>query len=371
MRVQIVDPPAYTPPFDRSLCEALARAGVEVELVTAPFPHGEVAEPRGYRVREDFYRRAGATRSAPMLRRVIRAAEHLPGMIRHRLSAVAADVVHYQWLTLPLLDSALLPSSAPLVLTAHGVLRSIDERGAAGVGVRRMLARMDAVIALSEYGAKRLREEAGVAAERVHVIPHGALDYLTRLGTDAPLPAELEGAEGPVILCFGLIRPYKGVDLLLEAFAGIEDAELWIVGRPFGVDMGELHTAAARAKSRVRFVPRYVSDAELATILRRAEIVALPYRDVEQSGVLYAALAFGRAIVASDVGGFTEVAARGAAQLVPPGDKRALAEALTELIADPASRERLAEGARAAAAGPYSWDAIAASTIELYRRLIG
>ena len=56
MRVQVVDPPAYTPPYDRSLCAALARAGAEVELVTSRFVHGAVPAPMGYEVREIFYR---------------------------------------------------------------------------------------------------------------------------------------------------------------------------------------------------------------------------------------------------------------------------------------------------------------------------
>ena len=58
MRVQIVDPPAYTPPYDRSLCAALARAGADVELVTSRFPHGPVPPAEGYRVSEVFYRRS-------------------------------------------------------------------------------------------------------------------------------------------------------------------------------------------------------------------------------------------------------------------------------------------------------------------------
>ena len=56
MRVQVVDPPAYTPPYDRSLCAALARAGAEVELVTSRFVHGAVPAPVGYEVREIFSR---------------------------------------------------------------------------------------------------------------------------------------------------------------------------------------------------------------------------------------------------------------------------------------------------------------------------
>jgi glycosyltransferase involved in cell wall biosynthesis len=135
-----------------------------------------------------------------------------------------------------------------------------------------------------------------------------------------------------------------------------------------------LRRAAAQAGSAtVRFVPRYVSDAELPAYFRRADVIVLPYSRTErfdQSGVLAVALAFGKPVVLSDVGGFNEVAAAGGARLVPPGDPRILAEALGELLADADARARLAAGARAAAAGPYSWSTAAARTLALYRALL-
>jgi glycosyltransferase involved in cell wall biosynthesis len=75
-------------------------------------------------------------------------------------------------------------------------------------------------------------------------------------------------------------------------------------------------------------------------------------------------------MVLSAVGGFPEVAAAGAARLVPPGDIAALADALSELAGDGAARAELAAAARRAAAGPFSWDEAARRTIELYRELI-
>lgn len=369
--MQIVDPAAQTPPYDRSLSAALARAGAEVELRTSHFSHGPVPAAEGYRVEESFYRRSSRLPSNSLQRRLVGLAEHLPGMLRQRRAARDADIVHFQWLTLPGLDASLLPKGQPLVLTGHGFLRSADERGAADRGVLRALRRFDAVISHSEYGAERLRSEAGLDPTRIEVIPHGAFDYLTRIPNPAPLPAELEGAEGPVVLCFGLIRPYKGVDVLLEAFRSVEGAELWIVGRPLGVDLAELQQQAAALGTRVRLVPRFVADAEVPAIFKRADLVVLPYRDAEQSGVLYTALAFAKPIVASDVGGFGEVAERhGALRLVPPGDPDALAAALDALLADQPARLELEGAARAAAQGEYSWSQIAERTLSLYRRLL-
>ena len=366
MRVQVVDPPAYTPPYDHALCAALARAGAEVELVTSRFPYGPVPRERGYTVDERFYRLAAHSGSA-RLRRLLRAAEHAPELLAYRGKASRADLVHYQWLPLPALDRVLLPPKRPRAFTMHYRLPPASSR--LGRRLTRLLAAMDAVIVHSEHGERELGASFDVPPERLHTIPHGAFDYLTRLPEERPLPAELAAVEGPVILAFGLVRPYKGTDVLLEAFRRIEGAELWIVGLP-RMPLDELRRLAAKAPGTVRFVDRFVPDPEIPAFMRRADIVALPYRNIEQSGVLYTALAFARPLVLSDVGGFGEVAAHGAARLVPPEDPDALAVALNELLADPAERERLAAAARAAAEGPYSWDEIGRRTVAMYEGLL-
>jgi glycosyltransferase involved in cell wall biosynthesis len=370
MRVQVVDPPAYTPPYDRSLCAALARAGAEVELITSRFVHGPVPAPLGYEVRESFYRRTGERDASAPARRALKLAEHVTDMVRFRRDGRPVDVRHYQWLPVPALDGLLLPPGHPRVLTPHGVLRREGWGRRPSRGVRRIFDRMDALVALSEYGRERL-VGAGVDPGRVRVIPHGAFDYLTRQPDETPLPDEFAAVEAPVILFFGLIRPYKGVDVLLDAFRSLAGAELWIVGRPLGMSLDPLRELASAAPGRVRFIPRFVGDQELPAYFRRADVIALPHRDAEQSGVLYAALAFAKPIVMSDVGGFPEVAETGAGLLVPPGDPEALAARLQELIADPSERARLAAAAGAAAAGPYSWELVARRTISLYTELGG
>ncbi len=359
MRVQVVDPPAYTPPYDRALCAALARAGAEVELITSRFAHGPVPEPDGYRVEELFYPRASS--------RAGKLAAHVPGMARLRSHSRDADVVHLQWLTLPGLDSTLLPRR-PRVWTVHDPPPPSGPRRAGWAAAAR---RMDALVAHSAAGADTIAERLGIPRERIHVIRHGAFEHLTRLPDERPLPPELAGTEGPVVLCFGLMRPYKGIDLLVEAFEEIDGAELWVVGRPM-MDLTALREAADRARSPVRWLPRFITDPEIPALFRRADLVVLPYREADQSGVLYTALAFGNAVVASSVGGFPEVAAHDdALRLVVPADPAALRGALRELLGDDDERARLGAAAAAAAAGPYSWDHAAAETLDLYRSLPG
>jgi glycosyltransferase involved in cell wall biosynthesis len=126
----------------------------------------------------------------------------------------------------------------------------------------------------------------------------------------------------------------------------------------------------SKADGRVRFVPRFVSDAELAGFFNRADLVVLPYRQADQSGVLSTALAFGTPLLLSDVGGFPELAAEtGAARTFAAGDAAALARSLRELLADPAQLAEMSARALSAAAGPYSWARVARETLALYERL--
>jgi glycosyltransferase involved in cell wall biosynthesis len=355
MRVQLVDPSADVLPYDHALAGALAGRGARVELVTSRFVHGPAPAPEGYETQMLFYRagtRWGAHR--PPLRRALKAAEHLPDMLRYRRHAQAADVNHWQWLWLESLSTRLLPRGRPRVLTLHNVIRR--ERSA-----RRLLDAFDAIIVHTRAGAQLLGSD-----ERVHVIPHGAFEHLTRHADELPLAPELAAVSRPVVLYFGVVRDYKGVDVLLDAMQQVPDAELWVVGRSLGVSMERLRRLGP--PGRVRFVDRYVSDAELPAFFRRADVVALPHRKIDTSGVLFAGLAFGKAMVLSDVGGFSElVEDHGAGRLVPPGDPEALGAALAELVADGDKRRLLEERAAAAAAGPYSWDRVAERTLAVYR----
>jgi glycosyltransferase involved in cell wall biosynthesis len=367
MRITVVDPPAYTPPYDHALCTALARRGLDVELATSPFRHGPAPAPEGYARNECFYRVGSGNR-------MIKLARHPFDMLRlaRRIRRERRDVVHFQWLPLPQLDLRLVPRfPRPRVLTAHDLPRGSGPWTAPRV--RAVADLFDAVIAHSEDGRQRLVHDYGFPESRVRVIPHGVFDYLARLPEEVPLDAGVGDLEGrKVVLSFGLLRPYKGVDLLIEAFAAApEDTVLLVVGRammpiePFVRRASELGIA-----DRVRFVTRFITDPEIPAYFRRADLVVLPYREIEQSGVLFTALAFGRPLILSAVGGFSEIGELGAARLVPPGDAAALGIALAELLGDDDLRARLAESSAHAAAGPYSWSRVAEATHGLYESLV-
>jgi glycosyltransferase involved in cell wall biosynthesis len=330
-----------------------------VSLHTSAFGYGDVPDAPGVRVVEDFYRW-----TPPRGRRYARLAQHVPDMLRYRRAAKRADVVHFQWLSVQALDAHLLPDAHPLLLTAHDVLPR-EPKPSQLAGQRKLYERMDAIVVHSEHGAGRLRDELGLDPARIHVIAHGALDGLTEQPEGAVPPPEFGTKRGPVVLFFGLLRPYKGVDVLLDAWRRADrpaDAELWIAGMP-RMDVSQIRGDG------VKTALRFVSGAELAGAFRAADLVVLPYREIDQSGVLFTALAFGKPLLLTSVGGFPEIAATGAAELVAPGDPDALANALGALLADDTRLAAMAAASRAAADGPYGWDAIAERTLALYSGL--
>jgi glycosyltransferase involved in cell wall biosynthesis len=366
VRVHVVDPSAYTPPYDHALCTALAAAGAGVRLYTSRFAYAPVPAPEGYERVELFYR-GGARLGGPRLRRAAKLAEHVPDMLRYRRRARDADVVHFQWLPVQHLDGMLLPrrGERPLVLTAHDVLPR-EPAPLQRAAQRRLYERFDAVVVHSEHGRRRLTDELGLDGARVHVIEHGAFAHLAEIPETERI-ALPSATSGPVVLCPGLIRPYKGIDLLLEAWRAVEGAELWVAGMP-RMDVAGLR---ALAPPRARLVTRFLSDAELAAYMRRADLVVLPYREIDQSGVLFAALAFGKPLLLSDAGGFPELAAAtGAAHTFPAADTEALAGELRALLGDPEERARMAAAALRAATGSHSWERVAQRTLALYERLL-
>ena len=376
-----------------------------MELFTSRFPYGPVAQPSGY-VRNEFFYRAALGAPGGRARMLSKLAQHVPDMLRYRRAAQSADVVHFQWLAVQHLDGYLLPARRsrdgrrrPLVLTAHDVLPREPRPGQLSAQ-KRLYDRFDAIVVHSEHGRARLIDELGVDGERVHVIPHGVFTHLapaisegrraasggieTEVGIseegDAPRarggPSAFESAQPktkrPVVLMFGLMRPYKGIDVLLDAWRGaegegpIEDAELLIAGMP-RMDISELRAAAP---ANVSFDPHFVTDEELPAYFERADLVVLPYLQADQSGVLFTALAFGKPLLLSDVGGFPELQSTGAASIVKAADPRALGKALRDLLADRATLTEMCVRARAAANGRYSWKAIAAAHVELYEQLL-
>lgn len=187
-----------------------------------------------------------------------------------------------------------------------------------------------------------------------------ALQARSRLG----LPADAR-----VFLYFGYIKPYKGVEDLLQAFRALEDtrAVLMVAGRPLDSAIESSVRTMAAADPRVRTVLGYVPDDDVQLYFRAADVVVLPFRRTQTSGSLMLAMSFGRAIVAPAIATLPEYIDADSAIFFDPEDPQALAAALRQAAA--ADTERLGASARRRAEA-LDWVATARVHAEVYRQVI-
>lgn len=271
----------------------------------------------------------------------------------------------------------------PVVCTAHEALpheRPSDE------DLRDLGALYGSVTRLIVH-AERTRDELvrlfAVEPRKIDVVPHGSYDFLFPAGR---IPREAARARlglpatRPIVLFFGLIRRYKGLEYLAEAFARIErelpDAMLAVVGDVFRGD-AEGHAHYSRLLSdlarrpNVHRIAGYVSLESMSLHLSAADVVVLPYLQTSQSGVLLAAFAAGRPVVVTDTGGLSETVTDGSTGLVVPArDPEALAGAILRILESPETAEAMGRNSAREADTTYSWDRIAARTADLYASAI-
>jgi glycosyltransferase involved in cell wall biosynthesis len=350
VRIALIDPLAYTPPYDHALASAVAELGHSVTVLTSRFPHGQAPAARGYAREELFAPLSTRLFRRSRLRVPAKGLEYAPSVARlvRRVERLDPDVVHVQWLPRPELDLRWLRRIAaerPVVLTAHDVL---PRRAKALAVWPDVLETAERVIVHSQRGVEQL-VELGLGRDRIARIRHPVFE-----GEELPLP------EGRTLLFFGLIRDYKGLDVLLEALPKIRDARLVVAGDP--LDPVPQLDLDGRIEWRLRFLP----EAEVREVMAGAAAVVLPYRKLDSSGVLATAIGYRRPVVVTDVGSLGEIVREfGAGEVVPSDDPDALAEAVGRLL-EPKALAAAHEGARRAAEA-LTWTESAEAHDRLYR----
>jgi glycosyltransferase involved in cell wall biosynthesis len=378
----VVDASCFSLPYDYSLCDALGEQGCRVFLARSEFLAGKwTRSASGFETWNHFYALSHGKKRQGIfnpLWKVIKAVEHLSDMRQfvRRMRELKPDIIHFQWLPVPLLDGLYLhelSEVAPLVLTVHNAQPhgSLTQRLYQDFRRTAILRHFKAIVVHSQFTRQQIVEKNWAPAERIHVIQHGVLDYY--LSLEASGPSEPVSASNQTVMFFGNIEAYKGLDVLIRAFALlpadlVARTQLLVAGSP-NTDIVPLKKLAHDLGIEQRMVWKlgYIREEEVPELFRSATVVALPYRAIDQSGVLMTALAFGKAIVASRTGGFPEVIRDGVhGLLVSPGDAPELAQALHNVLANPARRQAMEQASRNLAKTELSWAASAQKTMEVY-----
>lgn len=246
----------------------------------------------------------------------------------------------------------------------------------------RAYAQFDAIFVHYQRNVDAFAQTFPLSRSRVTAIVHGNEEIFRELATPDISAASIRESLGiavddRVVLFFGTLSRYKGLDLLLDAFARIASrvprAVLVVAGHEPPEFNREQFVRAARSLNvdqRLRLVPGYVPSSAVAAWIRVGDVIVFPYRDVFQSGALQTAATFGAPIVATDVGAMAEVIRDGVSGRLTAPESNAIADAIVEILEDRGRAEALGTAAAHDAATRFSWRGVASTILSRYEALL-
>jgi glycosyltransferase involved in cell wall biosynthesis len=302
----------------------------------------------------------------PRLRHPLRQVARMRWILR-QIRDFRPDVIHLQaghlWFNMALPGL----KRCPLVMTVHDPRQHLGDRGGRKTpqwvmdfGYRQA----DRIIVHGQSLRATIAEVVTIPREKIHVIPHIAVG-------ERPEEHRAE-EEKNLILFFGRIWRYKGLDYLIRAQPRITDAvagaKILIAG--VGEDFAPYERMMVDPP---RFIVenRWVSHDERALMFQRASVVVLPYVEATQSGVVPVAYTFSKPVVATRTGGLPDVVDHGkTGLLVPPRDEVALADAVIELLRNDRLRLQMGAAGKRKLESEFAPEVVARQTVDVYRRAI-
>jgi beta-1,4-mannosyltransferase len=337
-------------PYQRLLAEALEARGVEVHF------------PVGYRRGLPFWR---AWRAVPGTR-VLHLHWITPYLRGHNALTQAAYCLRL------LADVALLRlSGVGLVWTVHNrVSHEARWPGLERWVQRRLAGLADRVIIHARANLDELRGALSLRPEKISIIPHGHYRSAYGPSMDSRTAREALGlpTAGRVYLCFGLLRPYKGIERLigdwLSTAHGGEDL-LVIAGKAFDDNFLARLLDLAAGSTSIKIISGYVPDNQVPLYFSAADLVVLPFQTILTSGSLLLAMSYGKPVIAPRFGAIVEMVGDADDLLYDPDDVRGLRTSLERSVALPlaslrARTEKMCEG--------LDWGRLAGMTLGVYEQ---
>jgi glycosyltransferase involved in cell wall biosynthesis len=266
-----------------------------------------------------------------------------------------------------------------IVITVHDVEPFVSSAHVNQSIIARVYRLADGLIVHNEASKRELMEKLGVRPEKISVIPHG--NYIQSM---VSMPNSIEAKHmvgisksAKVILFFGQIKDVKGLDLLMESIPAVArevpEAVLLIAGRPWRSDYSKYEALMDKLGIRNRCIShiRFIPNGDVAKYFAAADVVALPYRRIYQSGVLLMAMSYGRPVIVSDLPAMTEIVTdMQDGYVFAQGLKGALSKQLIRALRDNQERERIANRAIEYVCQNHDWVQIGKKTEELYRAVM-
>ncbi|HOJ07526.1 MAG: glycosyltransferase family 4 protein [Ignavibacteriota bacterium] len=238
----------------------------------------------------------------------------------------------------------------------------------------------DVLFVHSNSNKRTLTQQIKLNEEKIKVVPHGDFDFLIpdKIPTKSQAREFFGLSQGDnVILFFGAIKEYKGLDILLNSLfivaAKINNLAVIIAGRPDPVKLGlEYENIISKLPSKVKIIyhTQYIPDAEVVKYFIASDVAVLPYRRISHSGVLHLAYSFGRPVIATNVGDFKEFIEEDKSGFVlSSNNQENLSEKIIEAFSDKLRLEEMGKYARHLSESKYSWDSSAETMKQIYGKM--
>jgi glycosyltransferase involved in cell wall biosynthesis len=242
---------------------------------------------------------------------------------------------------------------------------------------------IDAIFLHGESNVEKFQSIFNMPPEKLHSIHHGNEQIFIEADESKIISDKLSRQYGIdkthlVVMFFGNVTPSKGVPDLINAFADVyaenKNARLVIAGMPSKfMDMNPLHKMVLELNlsESIIFDSRYLGMEEIGPLMQLATVVVYPYRSITQSGALQVAYAFGKPVVATNVGGFPEAVDDGKSGfLVAPESPKELANAILKIINNPNMSKEMGAYAKHLSETRFAWGPIARDILNVYSRLL-
>ena len=282
------------------------------------------------------------------------------------------DVVHIQECGNPLNLLFLIFQFKPPVVTVHDVFLHPGKEASSITPMKLLLQNKmrkylyRKIIVHGENLKKQIVAYHKKPAQDTFVIPHGCLFSYVRGNETVAVE------ESRTVLFFGRIQAYKGLRFLIEAEPLISKAlpDFKIIVAGHGEDLDACKSGLL-PNPHFEIHDRFIPNDEVSIFFQRAAVVVLPYIEASQSGIVAMAFAFGKPVIATNVGSIPEMVEHNVTGIIiPPKDKTALCRAIIDLLTDPGKRGLMSENAGKASLTKFSWSNIAMLTEKVYQKAL-
>lgn len=342
MKIWQIDPANITPYYNIALCDGLAQLGCEVYYISSEFIHdASLPIPDSFVTDYHYFRGLNHPLFSTngRIRQISRGLSYPIGHWRlvQKIKHEKPDIVHIQWSRLPRFDNWLIQQikklNIPIVHTVHNVDRAFDSQSSLEQ-INQIYSEVDHLILHTQANQQELQKQIPhLPADKMSIIPMVAQNNASIPENASPSLARKQlqlSDETFIVSYFGLIRAYKGVDILLKAFreqlSQLDNFLLMIIGKSNDIATSqELEEIATHDKIIV--INDYVPNNDVWLYHLAADVMVFPYRSITQSAALITAMGFGLPVIVTDVGGFPETI-DGNGYIVPSEDAVALANSI-------------------------------------------